>query len=114
MWMTVRILETLDDPQINLGDTAIGNVPAWALDPEISAAYRAAAAKRECSVQSIKVLTSHHGAAHARRRIVIFMNGTGGPDSIPWAHRGSGSLAGTSRFINHPLPPRSDPRWAEG
>ena len=73
MWTAVRILKTLDDPHINLGDIATENAPAWALGPEIPPACRAAAAKRGWSVQTIKVLISHHGAPRAGRRIVFFM-----------------------------------------
>ena len=62
-WMAVEILKTLDDPDIKLKATAIKNVPAWEQDLEIPAAC----------MQVIKILTSHHGAAHARRRIVIFL-----------------------------------------
>ena len=42
--MAARVLETIDDPQINLDAIAIENVPAWALYPEIPA-------KRGWSVQ---------------------------------------------------------------
>ena len=72
-WMAVEILKTLDDPDIQLRAIAIENVPAWYLDPAIPAACRKAAAKRGWTMQVIRVLTSHHGAAHARKRIIIYL-----------------------------------------
>ena len=72
-WMAVEIIKTLDDPDIKLEAIAIENVPAWEQDSEIPAAYKEAAAKHDWTMQIIKVLTSHHGAAHARRRIIIVL-----------------------------------------
>ena len=76
-WMAVEILRVLDDPDIDLDAIAIENVPAWAMDPEIPAACKAAAAKRGWFMQIIKILTTFHGAAYARRRIVIFFEPEG-------------------------------------
>ena len=72
--MAVEILKTLDDPDIKLKAIAIENVPDWEQDPEIPAVCRLATAKRGSTIQVLKVLTSHHGAAHARRRIIIFLD----------------------------------------
>ena len=72
-WMAVEILKTLDDPGIKLKAIAIENVPAWEQDPEIPVACRAAAAKRDWAIQVLKVLTLHHEAAHARRRIIFLL-----------------------------------------
>ena len=72
-WIAIDILRTLEDPDIDLDATDIENVPAWALDPKIPAACKAAATERGWSMQIIKILTSHHGATHARKRILIFM-----------------------------------------
>ena len=71
-WTTVEILKTLDDPGIRPKAIAVENVPAWSLGPVIPAACRKAAAKRGWTMQIIKVLTSEHGAPHARRRIIIY------------------------------------------
>ena len=72
-WPRVEILKTLDDPDVQLRAIAIENVLVWYLDPAIPAACRKAAAKRGWTMQVIKVLTSHHGAAHARKRIIIYL-----------------------------------------
>ena len=71
--MAVEILKTLEDPDINLGAIVIGNVPARAHDPDFPAACEAAAAKHGWTMQVVKILTSHHGVPHARRRIAIFL-----------------------------------------
>ena len=71
--MAIEILKTLDNPNVNLEAIVIENVPAWTQDPEIPAACEAAAAKRGWTMQIIKILASHHGVPHARRRIAIFL-----------------------------------------
>ena len=71
--MAVEILKTLDDPDIKFEAISIENALAWEQDSEIPTACKAVAAKHGWAVQIIKILTSYHGAAHARRRIIIFL-----------------------------------------